>query len=138
MFYLNFLLLWSARRCCLFSLQTRMLAQPPLLCHAVCCASRRSCLSNVILRSPLSITQCSFLRAASLFLPSASFSLCRYLCCCICAPLLRSVSSHPHPTHTHRPHTVGSVDVHRSTRDNFFFFPPPPPFFSIRASHLAA
>lgn len=90
-----------------------------------------SCLCNVILRSLLSITQYSFLHAACLFLLSVFFSLCRYLCFCICASLLHSVSSHPLPTHTQCPCTVGSIRTcaQKHSRQLVFFMP---------ASHLAA
>lgn len=71
-----------------------------------------------------------FILGISCLFLSASFSLCRYLRSCIGAPLLHSVSSHPRPTHTLCPCTVGRMHVHAQHSKQLFS--------PIPTSHLTA
>lgn len=102
-----------------------------LLCYAVCCGSlvRFLCYFN------------SFGKYHTALLPlcclpfplSATISLFLwYLCSCICGSLLSSVFSHPLPTHTPCPCTVGSIQYMciEALETTFFSFK--------LASHLAA
>lgn len=76
-----------------------------------------SSLSLLFTRSSAS----GFVLSISCLFLSASSSLCRYLRSCIGAPLLHSVSSHPRPTHTLCPCTVGRMHVHAQHSKQLFF-----------------